>query len=120
MHAEHFVATHAQNTTFERGLGIAAATKGRIVAQVIRAAAGAEFSSQANLHRTQFQWVYLLKDWIEFEYECQGVVPPEAGPCVYQPPGIRHREPGHSDDVEMLEVVTPGNFATELVDTAQG
>ena len=129
MHAEHVVATHAHNATFERGLrsffeyrdlGIAAATNGRVVAHVIRAAQGAEFSSQAHLHRTQFQLVYILKGWIEFEYEGHGVVRLEAGSCVYQPPGIRHRELGHSADVEMLEVVMPGNFSTDLVDTVQG
>ena len=129
MNAEQFVATHAQSATFERGLrsffeyrdlGIAAATEGRVVAHVIRAAQGAAFSSQAHRHRTQFQLVYILKGWIEFEYEGQGVVRLEAGSCVYQPPGIRHRELGHSDDVEMLEVVMPGNFTTELLDTVQG
>jgi quercetin dioxygenase-like cupin family protein len=39
-----------------------------------------------------------------------------AGSCVYQPPGIRHREIGHSDDVEMLEIVMPADFATEEVE----
>ena len=129
MNAERFVATHAHNATFERGLrsffeyrdlGITQATEGRVVAHVIRAAQGAEFSSQPHLHRTQSQLVYVLKGWIEFEYEGQGVVRLEAGSCVYQPPGIRHRELGHSEDVEMLEVVMPGNFATELVDAVQG
>jgi len=129
MTTQNFVATHAHNARFERGLraffeyrdlGIEEATQGRVVAHVIRAAQGAEFSSQPHLHRTQFQLVYILKGWIEFEYEGQGVVRLEAGSCVYQPPGIRHRELGHSEDVEMLEVVMPGNFATELVDTVQG
>ena len=32
-----------------------------------------------------------------------------------QPPEIRHREVGHSEDIEMLEVVLPGNFQTEEV-----
>jgi hypothetical protein len=39
----------------------------------------------------------------------------EAGSCVHQPPGIRHREIGHSEDVEMLEVVLPAGFKTEEV-----
>jgi quercetin dioxygenase-like cupin family protein len=120
-----FVATHATEAHFERGLrsffeyrdlGIRAATGGAVVAHVIRAAAGAEFSSQPHAHETQFQLVYVLKGWIEFEYEGQGPVRLEAGSCVYQPPGIRHRELGHSPDVEMLEVVMPGDFRTDLVD----
>jgi len=119
-----FSVSHARGATFERGLrsffeyrdlGVKAATDARVDAHLIRAAAGAEFSSQPHLHRTTFQLVYVLKGWIEFDYEGQGVVRLEAGSCVHQPPGIRHRELGHSEDVEMLEVVMPGDFATEEV-----
>ena len=69
-----------------------------------------------HLHDTTFQLVYVLKGWIEFEYEGAGRVRLEAGSCVHQPPRIRHREIAHSDDVEMLEIVMPGDFATEEVD----
>jgi hypothetical protein len=44
----------------------------------------------------------------------------EAGSCVHQPPDIRHRELGHSDDIEMLEVVLPAGFATEEVPSVNG
>ena len=119
-----FTATHARDATFERGLrsffeyrdlGIKRVTAGQIDAHVIRAAAGTDFSSQPHLHRTTFQLVYVLKGWIEFEYEGQGTVRLEAGSCVYQPPEIRHCEVGHSEDVEMLEIVMPANFKTEEV-----
>ena len=120
-----FVISHARDAAFERGLrsffeyrdlGIRDATAGKVVAHVIRAAAGTDFSSQPHAHRTTFQLVYVLKGWIEFEYEGQGRVRLEAGSCVHQPPEIRHREVGHSDDVEMLEIVLPANF--ETVDVA--
>lgn len=119
-----FVVTHAQDAVFDRGLrsffeyrdlGIRQATEGRVVAHVIRAAAGQAFSGQPHRHHTSFQLVYVLKGWIEFEYEGQGVVRLEAGSCVHQPPGIRHRECGHSEDIEMLEVVMPAQFETEEV-----
>ena len=41
-----------------------------------------------------------------------GEVLMQAGTCFYQPPGIRHREIGHSEDLEMIEVVAPGNLKT--------
>ena len=72
------------------------------------------------MHHTEFQLVYILKGWIEFEYEGQGAVRLEAGSSVYQPPGIRHRELGHSPDIEMLEVVLPAGFTTEEVDSVNG
>jgi mannose-6-phosphate isomerase-like protein (cupin superfamily) len=129
MTTQGFVVTHAATSTFERGLrsffeyrdlGIKAATGGRVDAHVIRSAAGTAFSSQPHRHGTTFQLVYVLKGWIEFEYEGQGPVRLEAGSCVYQPPEIRHRELGHSDDIEMLEIVMPANFTTEEVAAVQG
>ena len=108
MTTQGFVVTHAKDAQFEQGLrsffeyrdlGMKAATGGRVTASVIRAAQGQAFSSQPHFHKTQFQLVYVLKGWIEFEYEGQGVVRLEAGSCVHQPPEIRHRELGHSHDV---------------------
>jgi hypothetical protein len=42
-----------------------------------------------------------------------------AGVSVHQPSGIRHRELGHSDDIELLEVVMPADFKTEPIDAVQ-
>jgi len=129
MSTQGFVVSHAKDAAFERGLrsffeyrdlGIRKATAGAVEAHVIRAAAGTTFSSQPHLHKTTFQLVYVLKGWIEFEYEGQGRVRLEAGSCVHQPPAIRHREIGHSEDIEMLEVVLPGNFQTEEVSSVDG
>ncbi|MBS0429386.1 MAG: cupin domain-containing protein [Proteobacteria bacterium] len=128
MTSRGFTVTHAHDAHFERGLrsffeyrdlGIAKATEGAVVAHVIRAAGGTDFSSQPHRHGVTFQLVYVLKGWIEFEYEGQGKVRLEAGSCVYQPPGIRHRELGHSEDVEMLEIVMPGQFTTEEVPSVE-
>ena len=128
MTTQGFIASHAEGATFARGLrsfyeyrdlGIKTATNGRADAHVIRAAAGQEFSSQPHLHKTEFQLIYILKGWIEFEYEGQGVMRLEAGSCVHQPPNIRHRELGHSEDIEMLEVVLPAGFATEEVPSVE-
>lgn len=116
--------THASDAEFTRGLraffeyrdlGIEQATGGQVVAHVIRAVPGEQYVGKPHLHRTNFQLVYVLKGWIEFEYVGHGLVRLEAGSCVYQPPSIRHREVGHSEDVEMLEVVMPAQFATEEV-----
>ncbi len=123
-----FIVSHAAESTFERGqrsffeyrdLGIEQATKGQGVAHVIRAAAVTDFSSQPHFHETRFQFVYILKGWIEFEYEEQGIVRLVAGSSVHQPPGIRHREVGHSEDVEMLEIVMPAGFKTQEVESVQ-
>ena len=119
-----FTVSHLRDAQFESGLraffeyrdlGIEAATDGRVVAHVIRGKPGAPFSGQPHRHHTTFQLVYVLRGWIEFEYEGQGTVRLEAGSCVHQPPLIRHREIGHSEDVELLEIVMPADFTTEEV-----
>lgn len=124
MTTSSFTVTHASDTQFNRGLRsffeyrdlrIEQATNGQVVAHVIRAVPGEPCVGKPHLHRVNFQLVYVLKGWIEFEYEGQGLVRLEAGSCVYQPPSIRHREVGHSDDIEMLEVLMPAKFATEEV-----
>jgi quercetin dioxygenase-like cupin family protein len=123
-----FTVSHARDAHFERGLraffeyrdlGMREATEGRVVAHVIRAIPGAHATGGAHLHRTQFQMVYVLRGWVEFDYEGQGRVRLEAGSCVHQPPSIRHREIAHSDDLELLEIVMPADFETVGVDQVQ-
>jgi quercetin dioxygenase-like cupin family protein len=95
-----------------RDLGIRDATNGKVVAHVIRARPGAPAQHLRHHHEVEFQLVYVLRGWIRFEYEGAGEVLLTAGSCVHQPPGIRHKELGHSDDLEMLEIVMPADFAT--------
>jgi uncharacterized RmlC-like cupin family protein len=95
-----------------RDLGIRRATRGKVVAHVIRARPGEAPHGEWHLHDCAVQFVYVLKGWIEFEYEGVGRVMMKAGTCFYQPPGIRHREIRHSKNVEMLEVVAPADFRT--------
>lgn len=118
-----FVVTHAQDAHWESGLrsffayrdlGVAASTGGRVGAHVIRAI-GSQLDPQPRHHHAiEFQLVYILKGWIEFDYTDVGRVRLEAGSSVVQPPGIRHAELAHSADLEMLEIVLPATFATEL------
>ena len=96
MTTQGFAVSHAQDAHFERGLrsffeyrdlGIKQATQGRVVAHVIRAAQGTDFSSEPHQHHTTFQFVYILKGWVEFEYEGHGRATRSAGGGAYS----RHR-----------------------------
>ncbi|MCW3474218.1 cupin domain-containing protein [Limobrevibacterium gyesilva] len=99
-----------------RDLGIAGASGGRIGAHVIRAVPGEGAKPEWHTHDLDFQMVYVLRGWVEFEYEDIGFVRLEAGSSVYQPPRVKHREVRHSDDVEMLEITAPAEFRTALAD----
>ncbi len=101
-----------------RDLGIKAATGGRVGAHVIRAKPGMHSGSGWHTHDLEVQLVYVLKGWVEFDYEGVGAVRLEAGACVHQPPGIRHVEIAHSDDLEILEITLPAAFETHKAEPA--
>jgi mannose-6-phosphate isomerase-like protein (cupin superfamily) len=107
-----FVRRGLRNYFEYRDLGIARATRGKVVAHVIRARPGKAPHGQWHRHDTDVQFVYVLKGSAVFEYEGVGRVTMKAGTCFYQPPGIRHREIRHSKDLELLEVVAPAVFRT--------
>lgn len=121
-----FVIAHADAGKFEgaglrpffeyRQLGIAEATQGKYGAHVIRAVPGMESPGTWHIHELDFQMVYITKGWVVFEYEGSGEHLLREGSCVLQPPGIRHREVRHSDDMELIEIVSPADFATAEVE----
>lgn len=117
-----FTIAHADDGRFEgaglrpffeyRDLGIREATKGAYGAHVIRAVPGMESPAVWHTHDLDFQMVYVTRGWVVFEYEGQGEHILREGSCVLQPPGIRHREVRHSDDLELIEIISPAEFAT--------
>ena len=68
-----------------RDLGISDATGGRFGAKVIRARPGTDAAGGAHTHGLEFQMVYVLKGWVEFDYEGEGRVRLGPGDCVLQP-----------------------------------
>ena len=118
-----FTICHADDGAFEgkglrpffeyRQLGIAEATNGSFGAHVIRAVPGMESPAEWHSHDLEFQMVYVTKGWVVFEYEGSGEHVLREGSCVLQPPGIRHREVRHSDDLELIEITSPAEFDTQ-------
>ena len=121
-HSFRFSVSHADTSDFRddglrpyfqyRDLGLRDATNGAVLAHVIRAKGGTIMQPERHRHEVQFQMVYVLKGWVKFNYEGVGEVTLHAGSCVHQPPGIRHTELGHSDDLELIEIVMPAEFKT--------
>lgn len=99
-----------------RDLEIERASRGKVVAHVIRARPGRAPQGEWHRHDCKVQFVYVLKGWIRFEYEGLGEFTMKKGDCFQQPPNIAHREIAHSRDVEMLEVVAPADFKTVEVE----
>ena len=94
-----------------RDLGIAEATHGKVIAQLVRANAAPEAGTGWHVHKAEFHIVYMLKGWAKFMYEDQETLV-SAGDCVHQAPGIRHFLFDYSPNMEYLEVVGPADFAS--------
>ena len=101
-----------------RDLGIKAGTAGDYVAHVIRANGkkNTDDVQHWHVHDCTFQFVYVLNGWAEFEYEGRGVRRIEKGDALLQPPLLKHREIVCSEDFEVLEIVSPADFETRIVE----
>jgi uncharacterized protein YjlB len=101
-----------------RDLGIKDGTHGDFVAHLIRhnGKKTKDEVQQWHVHDCTFQLVYVLNGWATFEYDGQGQRTIRKGDAILQVPGIKHREIACSDDFEVLEIVSPANFATRIVE----
>jgi quercetin dioxygenase-like cupin family protein len=94
-----------------RDLGIAAATNGKVVAQLVRANHAPEAGTGWHRHAADFLLLLVLKGWARFMYgERETLV--SAGDCVHQAPGIVHYLFDYSPDMEYLEIVGPADFTS--------
>lgn len=103
-----------------RDLGVRGATGGAFGAHIIRAVPGEGAKPAWHTHDLGFQFVLVLRGSVVFEYEDIGVVELRVGDSVVQPPGVRHREVSHSDDLELLELTSPAEFTTAPADGVGG
>lgn len=99
-----------------RDLGISQATAGAAVAHVIKFVPPCtDEVRQWHTHDVEFQMIYVLRGWITTEMEgCK----PETmlvGSAWIQPPKIKHRVIEYSEDCEVLEIVMPADFRTEML-----
>jgi uncharacterized protein YjlB len=101
-----------------RDLGIKDGTKGDYIAHLIRhnGKKAKDEVQEWHVHDCSFQFVLVLNGWATFEYEGQGVKTIRKGDCINQVPGIKHREIDCSADFEVLEIVSPADFKTRVVE----
>jgi quercetin dioxygenase-like cupin family protein len=123
---QKFTFSHQHEADFEQGLrtyakyrdlGIAPATGGMVQAHVIRFVPPfrPDEVSIPHFHDVEFQMIYVLKGWIKSEFAEQGAHTFRAGSCWIQPPRIKHKVLGYSDDCEVLEIILPADFETVML-----
>ena len=94
-----------------KDLGIADATNGKVIAQLVRASHAPEKGTGWHRHTAEFHIVVMMKGWARFMYEDKETLV-EAGDVVHQRPGIAHFLFDYSADMEYLEIVGPADFGS--------
>jgi mannose-6-phosphate isomerase-like protein (cupin superfamily) len=95
-----------------RDLGITEATHGRIRAQITSAEKGMSEPTGWHYHQCETQIVYVLKGWVDLEFEEEGKIRVSAGDSLMIPGGAKHNETATSDELELLEVSLPADMGT--------
>lgn len=99
-----------------RDLGISQATAGAAVAHVIKFVPPCtDEVRQWHTHDVEFQMIYVLRGWITTEMEGRKPEKMLVGSVWIQPPKIKHRVIDYSEDCEVLEIVMPADFRTEML-----
>lgn len=88
---------------------------GSIIASHIRIPDGGPVPDMVHYHTVGFQLIYCYRGWVDVLYEDQGdMIRLEAGDCVTQPPGIRHRVCHASPNIEVIEIGVPAEHVTTI------
>jgi quercetin dioxygenase-like cupin family protein len=95
-----------------RDLGVTDATKGKMRAQVTSAEKGLSEPTGWHYHTCDMQLVYMLKGWVDLEFEDGTKCRVQAGDSVMIPGGMKHQEVATSESMELLEVSLPAEMGT--------
>lgn len=96
-----------------RDLGVTAASRGHMRAQVTSAIRGMTQPTGWHYHLCESQFVYALKGWVDLEFEGGTKLRVSAGESIYIPGGLPHNEIATSDDFEILEISVPADMGTQ-------
>ena len=103
-----------------RELGVTEATNGRMRAQVTEARQGLSEPTGWHYHVCEQQFIYMLKGWVDLEFEDGRKVRLKAGDSMMIPGGMIHNETATSDEMDILEISVPSKFGTVPVPAPAG
>ena len=103
-----------------RELGVTEATNGQMRAQITTATQGLSEPTGWHYHVCEQQFVYMLKGWVDLEFEDGTKVHMTEGDSLMIPGGLRHKETATSDEMELLEISVPAKFGTVPCDPPAG
>ena len=103
-----------------RELGVTEASNGAMRAQVTLATQGISEPTGWHYHVCEQQFIYMLKGWVDLQFEDGRTLRIEQGDSLFIPGYMRHNEIRTSSEMEILEVSTPGQMGTRPCDPPDG
>ena len=99
-----------------RDLGVAEGSAGTMRAQVMKASQGLSQPTGWHYHECDGQFIYMLKGWVDLQFEDGRTLRVEEGDSLFIPGFLRHNEIKTSTEMEILEVSIPGELGTRPCD----
>ena len=103
-----------------RDLGVADASAGALRAQVMSSSQGMSRPTGWHYHECDGQFIYIIKGWVDLEFEDGRTLRVEEGDSLFIPGYLRHNEIRTADALEILEVSTPGVMGTKPCEAPAG
>ena len=103
-----------------RELGVTEASNGRMRAQVTEATQGLSEPTGWHYHVCEQQFIYMLKGWVDLEFEDGRKVHLKQGDSMMIPGGTRHNETATSEEMDILEISVPAKMGTVPCDPPAG
>ena len=99
-----------------RDLEVADASGGNMRAQVMSSSKGMSRPTGWHYHECDGQFIYILKGWVDLEFEDGRTIRVDEGDSLFIPGYLRHNEIRTSEEMEILEVSVPGTLGTTPCD----
>jgi quercetin dioxygenase-like cupin family protein len=103
-----------------RDLGVAEGSAGAMRAQVMKSSQGLSEPTGWHYHECDGQFVYVLKGWVDLQFEDGRTLRVEEGDSLFIPGFLRHNEIRTAEEMEILEVSIPGQMGTRACDPPAG
>ena len=103
-----------------RELGVTDAIGGKMRAQITSCTQGMGEPTGWHYHVCEHQLVYMIKGWVDLQFEDGKTIRVEEGDSLFIPGYMRHNEIRTSEVMEILEVSCPGQMGTTPCDPPEG
>ena len=101
-------------------LGVEDASNGAMKAQVMKSTQGLSKPTGWHYHECDRQFLYMIKGWVDLQFEDGRQIRLNAGDTLTIPGGTRHNEIATSQEMDILEILVPAGMRTVPCDPPPG